>query len=336
MAEDHPIISVISPSFRSARFLRATAETIFGQSYKQFEYIIVDGGSTDGTLDILKEYERKYPNFHYISEKDHGVLEALRKGFAISKGKYIMNCCLSDGYLDMDWFARCVEVLDRDPEVGIVWANNRRMTEEGEVYSMLFPQFEHRDPPQKTEYFYYWLVAHEGWPENNMCVRRHVFDACMPLFEKDPAKRGPVSDQWNDFTYNSNAQGYLPYFIRTFAGYGRVHGGQLSEVQGRSGEGEAIYANYLGKVEHYRKDVLSGKVEHRWRDGEGNILPYVFSRKKFLRDHALSPVGFFRTVLRGIASVVRMPARRLLRSESTPEFLKRIIVRSKAFFRSRS
>jgi len=336
MAEDHPIISVISPSFNTLHFLKDTAESIFGQSYKRFEYIIMDGGSTDGTLGVLEEYKKNYPHFRYVSEKDNGVQDALRKGFAIAKGKYIMNCCISDGYLDMDWFAKCAEVLDRDPEVGIVWANNRYMTEGGELRDIMFRQFEHNDPPQKTDYFYYWLAAHEGWPENNMCVTRAAFDACFPHFEKDPAKRDQFADPWNEFTYRSNSQGFVPYFVRTIAGYGRIHGGQISEVQRQTGKSEKILANYVGKVKKYRDDLLLGNIEHHWWDSQGNILPYVFSKKKFLMEQRLSPRGLMRTTFRGVASAVRKPARRLLESEKTPEFVKKAIVRSKKIFRSRS
>ena len=71
-----PKLTIISPSLNTGEFLRETINSILSQSYNDFEYIIIDGGSTDETLSILRDYSQKYPQIRWISEKNCGYLKA--------------------------------------------------------------------------------------------------------------------------------------------------------------------------------------------------------------------------------------------------------------------
>src|SRR3972149_2909120 len=116
----NPKISVISMSLNSGRFLRETIESVLGQTYSNYEFIIKDGGSTDETIEILKEY----PQIRWVSEKEGGdnpAHEALWRAFEMSKGEYIIYLAISDGISDPNWFKMAVDVLDSDPEVSWVW-----------------------------------------------------------------------------------------------------------------------------------------------------------------------------------------------------------------------
>ena len=77
--------SIITPCYNSEKYLEECIKSIMSQKYKDFEHIIVDGGSTDGTLDILKKYERLY-NMRWISEKDDGMYDAINKGMRMANG----------------------------------------------------------------------------------------------------------------------------------------------------------------------------------------------------------------------------------------------------------
>ena len=177
MAQENkkPKLTIISPSLNTGKFLRETIRSIFKQSYKNFEYIVIDGGSTDETLAILKEY----PQIKLVVEKDSSPAEAFLKGLAMARGDYIMLSCISDGYLDKDWFKKCVDALDNDREISLVWGNIQYITEEGQLTDIgYFPQFSNKFSrlmlPQKTEFLYAWLAAYGGFPDMNLCVRKSL------------------------------------------------------------------------------------------------------------------------------------------------------------------
>jgi glycosyltransferase involved in cell wall biosynthesis len=76
-------ISVITPSFNQAQFIRATIDSVLSQDYPALEYLVVDGGSTDGTLKILKSYGAR---LEWVSEPDHGQSDAINKGLKLATG----------------------------------------------------------------------------------------------------------------------------------------------------------------------------------------------------------------------------------------------------------
>jgi glycosyltransferase involved in cell wall biosynthesis len=272
-----PGLSVISASLNHARFLEDTILSIAHQSYQDFEHIVIDGGSTDGTIDILK----RYPHIRWISEKDQSYEEAFQKGLAMAKGKYIMQCCVSDGYIDRHWFKRCVAALDSDKEVSLVWGFPQYLTEDSNLGDISYPQFHNTMPPQKHEWLVYWLKTNFHLPEGNLCVRKEVFDTCYPAFEEFSEYR----DAWLEFNYNFNSSGYLPYHIPVVANFGRTHENQRGQSERERGLLRIRSKAYFRKVRHYRWNLLAGNVTHIYRDGAHNILPVQFSNKEFRREY---------------------------------------------------
>ena len=82
-----PIISLITITFNSQETIQSTLDSIFNQSFQDFEHIIIDGGSSDNTLNIIENHDIKTSKL--ISEKDNGIYDALNKGIRESKGRYI-------------------------------------------------------------------------------------------------------------------------------------------------------------------------------------------------------------------------------------------------------
>jgi glycosyltransferase involved in cell wall biosynthesis len=94
-----PFITIITASLNKGTSIQRTLESIKNQTFKDLEHIVVDGGSTDKTLEIIKSFVGTY-NLSYISEPDNGIAEALNKGLNIAKGRYVLviqaDDCLPD------------------------------------------------------------------------------------------------------------------------------------------------------------------------------------------------------------------------------------------------
>ncbi|MDH4944067.1 glycosyltransferase family 2 protein [Sulfurimonas sp. C5] len=91
-------ISIITVVYNGATYLEKTIQSILNQTYDNLEYIIIDGGSIDGTIDIIKKYEDKIS--YWISEKDAGIYDAMNKGIDISSGDYINFLNAGDSFAD--------------------------------------------------------------------------------------------------------------------------------------------------------------------------------------------------------------------------------------------
>ena len=88
------LFSIITPSFNSGKYLEETILSVINQSYKNFEFILIDGGSTDNTMDIILKYKEHFA--YWVSEKDNGQTNAINKGFKKAKGDLITWVCADD------------------------------------------------------------------------------------------------------------------------------------------------------------------------------------------------------------------------------------------------
>ena len=93
--KDQPLITIITAVYNNEKFIEEAILSLHKQNYKNYEHIIIDGGSTDKTLDIIKKYEHKID--YWCSEKDNGIYDAFNKGMQLAKGDY-MGFLNSDDY----------------------------------------------------------------------------------------------------------------------------------------------------------------------------------------------------------------------------------------------
>jgi glycosyltransferase involved in cell wall biosynthesis len=136
-----PLVSIVTPSYNQARYLESTITSVLGQDYPNLEYIIVDGGSTDGSMDIIRRYADRLA--WWVSEKDRGQTEAINKGFAQAKGD-VLAWLNSDDTYQPHAVAEAVAFLHSHPEVGLVYGEANFIDENGRVIG--------RFPAAQTDY----------------------------------------------------------------------------------------------------------------------------------------------------------------------------------------
>ena len=113
-----PKVSVVTTTYNDIENLKRILAEVKKQTYPNIEHIIVDGGSTDGTVEFLKELEEKEPGrISWISEKDNGIYDALNKGIRMAKGD-IVGCCF-DRYADEGVLMRMVEIMQKEDTDGV-------------------------------------------------------------------------------------------------------------------------------------------------------------------------------------------------------------------------
>ncbi len=135
------LVSIVTPSYNQAPYLEATIRSVLEQDYDQIEYIIVDGGSTDGSGEIIKRYADRLA--WWVSEKDRGQTDAINKGFARAKGD-VLAWLNSDDTYQPGAIREAVAYLKAHPEAGMVYGDCNYIDENGRVIG--------RFPAARTNY----------------------------------------------------------------------------------------------------------------------------------------------------------------------------------------
>ncbi len=265
-----PKVSIFTAVKNGERFLVDTIESVLNQTFKDWEHVVVDGASTDRTVELLKNYQ----HMKWISEPDNSAAEGYHKALSMCRGDYLFQCCVSDGFLDNKWFETCVNILEKHPDVSMVYGFPQYMSEDGHLGKIAYSEFFDCPPPQKEDFLPFWLSTRFMYPEGNYCVRRKVFISCFP----DPSSMDffDVIHPFLKFVYNFNTRGYLPIFTPLIANYGRVHANWLSE------QNEEIIAKvmktidmYIKGVDEYKALIMHNQIRHVFRDGEGRAIREV-------------------------------------------------------------
>jgi glycosyltransferase involved in cell wall biosynthesis len=124
-----PIVTVVTPSLNQGRFIRETIESVLSQSYPAIEYIVMDGGSTDGTVEILREYGDRV---RWVSRPDRGQAQAVNEGWRGSRGAILAYLNSDDTYLP-EAVERAVASLCEHPDAVAVYGEGYHVDEGGRV-----------------------------------------------------------------------------------------------------------------------------------------------------------------------------------------------------------
>jgi glycosyltransferase involved in cell wall biosynthesis len=132
--KDTPLISIITPSFNQANFIGEALESVRLQNYGNWEHLVIDGVSTDGTSDLLRHEmaTQEQPKLSWVSEKDNGQSEALNKGFRRANGE-IIGWLNSDDRYRAGCFDHVIKAFKDNPDADIVYGDYVIVDESGKV-----------------------------------------------------------------------------------------------------------------------------------------------------------------------------------------------------------
>ena len=222
-----PLVTIVTPSFNQADYLEATIKSVLEQSYPHIEYIIMDGGSTDGSVDVIQKYAGKLRCWE--SAKDKGQTDAINKGFNRAKGDILAWLNSDDTYANPNAIADAVNFLLANPEVAMVYADCDFINEQGQVIGKF--------ASRQTDY----AKLRTGYvhiPQQTMFFRARYWKELGPL---DPSFYFAMDyDLWVRIARQAPIQ-YLPG--KTWANF-RIHTSSKTNVNDERGWKEMLRVHY--------------------------------------------------------------------------------------------
>lgn len=141
MSPDLPLVSLVTPAFNQGAYLEETIRSVLDQGYPRLEYIVIDGGSKDGSVEIIRRHADRLA--YWVSEPDGGQTDAINKGFSHAHGD-VFAWLNSDDVYRPGAVAEAVAFLQAHPEVGMVYGDAEYISKEGRVIG--------RFPAAQTDY----------------------------------------------------------------------------------------------------------------------------------------------------------------------------------------
>ena len=242
-----PLVSIVTPSFNQGRFLEETIQSVLSQDYPHIEYMVVDGGSTDGSVEIIRRYQDRLA--WWVSETDQGQTDAINKGFARANGD-ILAWINSDDTYQPGAVSEVVSFFESHPEVGMVYGDANLIDEQGQLLG--------RFPARQTDY----RRLRRGYvhiPQQAAFFRTSLWRQVGPL---DPSFYFAMDyDLWVRLAKISN----LKYQPRLWANF-RLHG-----------QGKSAVSDDRCYPEMLRVHVREGGNRFSWLYLKAAIRPWVYS-----------------------------------------------------------
>lgn len=270
-----PTISIVTPSFNQAAYIKGTIESVLTQNYPHTEYLVIDGGSTDGTLDILRRYE---DHLQWVSKPDTGQANAINKGFRMSTGAIVAWLNSDDVYLP-DALHHVARFFQQHPEVDVVYgdfwwidAHGRKLLARREIpfdYNILLYGLNYIGQP--TVFF-----------------RRRVFELAGYLDES--LHYGLDWEYWLRIADRGGRFAHIPYYLAAtrlhasaktitalpamFAEHQAVRSRYWNKRRFRAARWQRLYAAWLNKVYRLKRQALKIVLRRTIDFPPGNRVMY--------------------------------------------------------------
>ncbi|MDX2078976.1 MAG: glycosyltransferase family 2 protein [bacterium] len=274
-----PLVTIITPVYNSVTFIEDCIISVLNQTYPNIEYIIMDGGSTDGTQAVAQKYADKLT---LISEKDGGQSNAINKGWTLGKGEIVAWLNADDIYLP-DAVEKAVIHLQNHPDTGWVYGCAKFVDEQGQAGNYRYPIFEWSY--EKLLQFGCYIV------QPTVFLRRQVLDEFGMIDES--LHYGMDYDYWLRI-----GKKFPPTFVPEI----RVIVKIFQETKSRSG-GYKRLKEIEGMLARYGANDLPTTMHHQWVEAmlDNMVIHIRKGQWKALRDDFKGLRRYPAYVLRGIA-----------------------------------
>jgi glycosyltransferase involved in cell wall biosynthesis len=160
-----PLISIITPVYNGIQFIESCINNVIDQECPAVEHVIVDGGSTDGTVDVIRRYAEKFPHIRWVSEKDRGQSDAMNKGVGMATGE-IISFLNVDDYYEPGALREALALFDGLPEPSLLVGNCNVWGNDGKLWfvsrpkmislrNLLLGRYMEAFPMNPSAYFYH-------------------------------------------------------------------------------------------------------------------------------------------------------------------------------------
>lgn len=252
-----PKISVVTVTYNSAATLEETMLSVLNQTYPNIEYIIIDGGSTDGTVDIIKKYVNRLA--YWVSEPDQGIYDAMNKGIAVAGGDYINFMNSGDKFYDSNTIE---SIFDASHEEDVIYGDTLNI-------SNLCSYIEHCLPLEEMKRIL--PFGHQSTFVKSTIIRENLFN----LHYKSASDYNQLFQIWKK---GANFL-YLPHIISVFDardGFSALNKQivlrEVAEINGS--------INERGWYKGYRKKIIIWKIKKEIR----KLLPKFLIKKRNQRN----------------------------------------------------
>lgn len=253
-AARYPKISIVTPSYNQGSYLEATIQSVLGQGYPNLEYIVIDGGSTDNSREVIRKYGDAGQLAYWVSEKDAGQADAVNKGLSRATGE-IMAYLNSDDLLLPGALMRVAQVFQREPQTNVVAGLRKVINADGSPRADFVPEL-----PITFILQHICIVCQE-----TVFWRRTVYD-----------KIGAFDAQFRfaldyEYWHRMLAAGYQFRLIPAYQGAFRIHGDSKTTnwTDIRTKELNIIYERYM------HRNLTEAQAIREMRTQPHPLFPFI-------------------------------------------------------------
>ena len=231
-----PLVTIVTPSYNQGRFLEETIQSVLAQDYSNLEYLIIDGGSQDGSVEIIKRYEPRLAS--WVSEPDRGQSHAINKGFSRARGQILAWLNADDVYLSRTTVSEAVRAFHQDPSAGVAYGDYALIRKDGTIFRLI--------PGLRRVSFQTFVAYCPGQP--TAFIQRWVGDAFVL---REDLQYGMDYDYWLRISKAGVRFRYIPRLCSAF----RVHAPSKSSTTARAMDEE---------LRQIRQQHFNGSWLSRW------------------------------------------------------------------------